>query len=237
MVQYLVIFVINGCADWRYGHESTGEIYFKQYLEAFSAAWWNICYVLPNSGTTNASLWRLTCYFWIRGNNIMWFLCSNQRKVNLRMIQAEINQLHQLYPLQPLAMGKVLHQRPTQARNWKLLLSSESSPSMSLNQQQGILDQRVFLVRVGLVVFSRDGLMGLEQHLSNLVQGLLLQWKPSIMMDFRVIKNGLYDTSSSTLILYFYLEGYLFCLFFFFYFHFSYDLWIFSCFNYMAGWS
>ena len=35
------------------------------------------------------------------------------------------------------------------------------------------------------------------------------------MMDFRVIKNGLYDTSSSTLILYFYLEGYLFCLFFF----------------------
>ena len=146
------------------------------------------------------------------------------------MILAEINQLHQLYPLQPLAMGKVLHQLPMQVRNSKLLLSSESSPSMSLNQPQGILDLRVFLVRVALVVFSRDGLTGTGTTPVKPGTGLTVAVKTLNHDGLQGHKEWL--VSHPSLIFILFLESYLLCLF---YFQFSYDLWIFSCFNCMPG--
>ena len=115
--------------------------------------------------------WLLLIYIQM----IVWFLFANQLKVNLQTIPAKTNQLLPLCHLQRLAIQKVLHPLPTWVRNWKLLYNFENSLLMSLSQQRGILDLRVFSEKVGLVAYSRVGSMRMELLRWNLEQGLQLQ--------------------------------------------------------------
>jgi hypothetical protein len=78
------------------------------------------------------------------------------------MIQAQTNQLFLLSHRQPQAIQKVIHPFPNLKRSLKLLLDCGSSHLMISNWQLEILDLRVFLVKVALVVFSRDGLKKME---------------------------------------------------------------------------
>ena len=91
-------------------------------------------------------------------------------------------------------MQKAIHPLPNLKRNLKLLLGLENSHLMILRWQHGILDPSLFLVKVVLAVYLRGGLKRMELLQWSLAQGLLLLLKRSIMMGFRVIKNGWFET-------------------------------------------
>lgn len=145
----------------------------------------------------------LNCIVWFRAiypsliishSNVL-VLYMEQQKVNLQMTAAETNQLLLLFHLQLrlLVILKVTHLPQKRPGSSKLPHSCGNSLSMISSPQRGTLDQRVSLVRVALVVCSKDGLRRTELLQSNLAQGLLLQLKLSTTMDFKGIKSGWYD--------------------------------------------
>jgi len=137
-----------------------------------------------------------------------------QWKKHLHLRKARRKQMLLQGPLHQPVMQKVSLPLQNSVRSWRFLLVWENLHSMSLNWPLGISGRRVFLAREGLVVCSRVGLRKMELHLWNLVLGLLLQSRPSTMMDCRVTKSGLYETYISFLSTFFLL--WIFLLQFFF---------------------
>lgn len=113
------------------------------------------------------------------------------------MRQAETNRFLQSFHQVPLVLLKATHPHQNLKRNLKLPLSFANLLLMIWSWQQETSDQKVFLVKEVLVAYSKGGSKRMGLHLWNRGQDLLLQWKPSIMMGFRVIKNGWFDAFKS----------------------------------------